>query len=198
MTEHRKPAPGELAAAVERADLPAVESLLARGADVTETISASHVPLLMHAVGGPDRTIAEKLVKAGAPLDARDDNGFTALLQAVVTGNMSMVAFLVAAGANLDEVNPRSGYTALMWAVQMNRRDMISCLLDAGAGLEATSTAGKTVYDLAEKKPEIAALLDGLPEKRAKAKAAAEEAARHQVSVAQQKALRKSTPKFKL
>ncbi len=53
----------------------------------------------------------------GADIHVRDENGWTALMKATVSGHLDAVRFLVDRGADVNARN-ESGDTALTWAVE--------------------------------------------------------------------------------
>jgi ankyrin repeat protein len=91
--------------------------------------------------------------RSGAPLDALDRHGQTALMLAAQHGHADAVAALIAAGADLD-VTAKYGLSALMLAVIAGHQECARLLARAGAnrslvGTGAASFLGKTAYDLA-------------------------------------------------
>jgi ankyrin repeat protein len=96
----------------------------------------------------------ERLVAAGADIDARDEHGHTALMQAAVHGHAQVVEWLVRHGAELDHT-AKYGLSALMLAVVNGHVAIVQILVRAGAklGLKGTGApgfAGKTALDLAQ------------------------------------------------
>jgi uncharacterized protein len=95
----------------------------------------------------------ERLLAAGADINARDPHGQTALMLAALEGHERAVAFLAQRGADL---NHTAKYTlsALMLAVIRGHRWVAQALVNAGAdltikGSSAPGFAGKTALDLA-------------------------------------------------
>lgn len=74
------------------------------------------------------------LVKHGAPLNARDMNGETALLHAVYFGSEHNAAILIAHGADMN-ISDRGGCTPLYWCIFNGRIRTLQLLLLAGASL---------------------------------------------------------------
>ena len=110
-------------------------------------------PVLERAVtSGEIATVSERL-SSGAPPDARDRHGQTALMLAAHRGHAAVVATLIDAGADLD-VTAKYGLSALMLAVVGGHVECARLLARAGAkrtlvGTGAPGFAGKTAYDLA-------------------------------------------------
>jgi ankyrin repeat protein len=78
-----------------------VRLLLDRGADVA-VVSKNRMEVMpLHsAVAGGHRSVAEALLEAGAPVDARSHGGFTPLLEAAENGDQAIVELLLARGAD--------------------------------------------------------------------------------------------------
>lgn len=79
----------------------AVRLLLARGADVAQVArNPMRVQPLHAAVGGRSAEAVRMLVDAGAPIDGRQQKGFTPLHAAVHQGNVELTTYLLAHGAD--------------------------------------------------------------------------------------------------
>jgi uncharacterized protein len=95
----------------------------------------------------------ERLLTAGADIDARDRYGQTALMLAASQGSAFVVGWLIENGAALDHT-AKYGLSALMLAVIRGHVDVVWRLVNAGAnislqGAGASGFAGKTALDLA-------------------------------------------------
>jgi ankyrin repeat protein len=112
----------------------------------------------------------ERMLDAGFDVDARDDHGQTALMNAARHGRTRVVRLLVDRGGGLN-YTAKYGLTALMLAVVAGHADVVRILVEAGADLEARGTgapgfAGRTALDLAEaigSQPVVQALRQGRP-----------------------------------
>jgi ankyrin repeat protein len=78
-----------------------IAALLAAGAD-PNSVEMGDVPLLVYVAQKCPRPVVEALVKAGARLDARSPQGFTALSMALIVGNVDAAEALVDQGARLS------------------------------------------------------------------------------------------------
>ena len=85
------------------------------------------------------------LIKSGANVNAKTDNGETALMWAVRHRNAEVVKALIEAGADINAKNNK-GATALMLALILNRSPAktVQILIDSGADIFAKDNAGKT------------------------------------------------------
>jgi ankyrin repeat protein len=100
-----------------------------------------------------DTALLQRLLEAGADVDARDRYGQTGLMLAAVAGRADVVRLLIRHGANLDHT-AKYGLTAVMLAVVNGHAEVVRLLADAGASLDqvgsgAPGFAGKTALDLA-------------------------------------------------
>jgi ankyrin repeat protein len=165
-----------LATAAQRGDLEFLKAILNKGANVNSTDgrgwtplqwAASHrqkeavkllkehgatMTLPLAAMFGDTEEI-QRLVESGADLNARDEQGATALMRAAGNASLDVVKLLLEKGA---EVNATSKYgrTALLSAVGLgaNRRpptkevpDLVRALVDKGADVKAKTQDGETV-----------------------------------------------------
>ena len=85
---------------------------------------------------------ASILLQAGADVDARDENGVTALMRAY---SPRMVKLLLAHGAKVD-LRAEDGSTALMYDAISFRAGQLKALLAAGADVNARDNSGKTAF----------------------------------------------------
>ncbi|XP_068085978.1 ankyrin repeat and SAM domain-containing protein 3-like isoform X2 [Anabrus simplex] len=85
-----------------------------------------------------------------AHVDARDDNGWTALFHAVDMEQEQSMQWLITYGANVNAMEPSTGRTILMLAAKSARISVIERLLRHGADPYATSWYEETALSIAE------------------------------------------------
>jgi len=142
------------------------------------TVKGTQFTPIMWAANIGATSIIQRLIQAGADVNALDSQDATALLWAIRRDRMDAVEMLLAAHAEANRVT-RSGDTALgtaakfgrgamvrllldhganpnvvtpdpplHWAVRYRHKAAIEQLLDRGADVEATDSNGQTVLDL--------------------------------------------------
>ena len=104
---------------------------------------------LMQAVDHARTEVVELLLAAKAEVDARSNSGDTALLSVAARScptaeHISIVKFLLAAGANINARRPGSfcAQTALMFASMRGCTELVDLLLQAGADVNAAPECG--------------------------------------------------------
>ncbi len=140
------PTPLSRAAAAGR--LADVRALLADGAQPNP--EGDECVALVGAARAGHLDVARTLIAAGARLNARDpcNNGWTALITAIHTHQMTMVEFLLEAGADPNMALP-SGFTALMMAAGYGEPSVVRLLLAHGADARARTRDGRTPLNAA-------------------------------------------------
>ena len=137
-----------------------VETLLDRGADISQKNHEGWTVLIFAAKGGHNDVI-ELLLEKGVVVDEKSRVGRTALTFAAAEGKTDTVEFLLAKGAVIDET-ANNGRTALTWAAQNGHTATVGFLLEKGAVPGVKSNDGYTAAAYAQNfdKPEVAALLE--------------------------------------
>lgn len=93
------------------------------------------------------------LIDGGAPVDAQDRDGRTAVMLAAVTNAARAVSRLVAGGASL-EMRDNDGDTALLLAAREGNLDAVRVLCEAGADLlKVAGGEGSRAMDAARQCP---------------------------------------------
>ena len=107
---------------------------------------------LFETAGNRDSKIAAVLIKAGASIQATDDNGWSPLLEATMYGNTPMVDYFIRAGIDVNSKS-KHGYTPLHIATRAFRGmgvEVAALLLKFGAKTDVKNDSGQTAMDLLE------------------------------------------------
>ena len=125
--------------AVRNNDLPTVEALIKRGADVNATTRYGITAMSLAATRG-NAAIMRKLLDAGADPNSATPGGETPLMTAARTGSAEAVTLLLDRRANVNAKDTVRAQTALMWAVTENHPDVVKLLAARGADVNARTT----------------------------------------------------------
>lgn len=90
------------------------------------------------------------LAKAGFDRDAKDSNGWTAMMFAAFTGQVDCLSFLVKETADL-EAKDKHGVTASMWAARFGHMDCVQLIgaeIERRALLSVIITPADTIASL--------------------------------------------------
>jgi ankyrin repeat protein len=127
--------------AAKRGDLPLVKRLLDDGADVNAKVKSMVYPCsngwtaLMYASNHSE--VVELLLQKGADINARANDGNTALKSAALEGNAEVVKLLLEKGADINSTT-QHGNTALRSAAFEGNVDVVKILLERGADANGT------------------------------------------------------------
>jgi hypothetical protein len=149
----------QLIRAVEKGDIVAVRSLLARGTDVQVRDTRGRTALMYAAANGDTVTVQALLVN-GADVNARDVLGWTALMLAAGSGDTATVQALLTHKAHVN-AKTNSGGTALMHATARGHAAVVQTLLANGAEANAKDKDEQTALLLAVQGGHIA-IVQGL------------------------------------
>ncbi|VVC27448.1 Adenine nucleotide alpha hydrolase-like domains,Ankyrin repeat-containing domain,Ankyrin repeat [Cinara cedri] len=90
----------------------------------------------------------EYLVKNGADLHAKDENGRTPLHYAVKESHTEIILFLIEKGVDVH-AKDKNGYTPLHWAARKGYAEVVETLIAKGANVNAADNNGETALYLA-------------------------------------------------
>ena len=120
-----------LADAAEKANWKRVKQLLTSKSDANQTQNDGTTALHWAAFHDSDEQ-AQRLIKVGAKVTAKNRYGVTALSLACANGNAKLVRRLLEAGADVH-VETASGETPLMTAARTGKGDVVNALVKRGA-----------------------------------------------------------------
>jgi hypothetical protein len=95
-----------------------------------------------------DVTEVKRLLKRGVDVNARQEQGATALLLAVSNGHRDVVELLVEAGVDVD-AQDGMGRSAIGFASATGQTEIVKLLIGAGADVNARDARGRTALMLA-------------------------------------------------
>ncbi|MEZ0225528.1 MAG: ankyrin repeat domain-containing protein [Alphaproteobacteria bacterium] len=103
---------------------------------------------LLRAVERGDLNTVQALVRQGAALEKRSNDGMTPLVKAAEAGENVMITTLIAAGADVDATDA-NGRTALMAAAQKGHAGTAAALIGLKASITATDNKADTALHYA-------------------------------------------------
>jgi len=98
---------------------------------------------LLSAASSGDTAAAARLLGEGADVDAKNNQGDTALLLAAKSGKIDTARLLIAKGANIEAKN-NVGETALIAACTSGHAEIAQLLVEKGAATDARDEGGAT------------------------------------------------------
>ena len=112
--------------------------------------SAPKVDDLIDAASAGDADAVQALLARGLGVNAKNDDGSTALIAASANGHRELVQALLAKGANVN-AKTTAGMNSLMWASRQGDSEVVRALLTKGADVNAKTTAGITALMVASR-----------------------------------------------
>lgn len=122
---------------------------------------------LPEAAFNDDVATVKRLVKGGVHLESVDESGQTALGNAALAGNVSLVKFLLAVGANAMHVSKKWKSGPLHLAAEAGAAEVVKVLLRAGAKPGLKDLFGQTALAIAQERKHARAIAALTPERGA-------------------------------
>lgn len=93
-----------------------------------------------------DTRAARESIRQGADINATDQEGFTPLMDAILTSDWSleMVRLLLDSGASVHVADKKQHWTPLHFASRDGKPELVRLLLQRGAPVDAVDTFGNT------------------------------------------------------
>lgn len=123
--------------------------LLSAGSDWDIGFSKGQSSALIVAADQGFDDIVKMLIVRSAPLEQKDENGYTALAKCAKNGHLTTLKILINAGAKVD-VKPE-GRSVLMHVVEKNNMLLSQLLIAAGADLDFSDSEGDTALKIARR-----------------------------------------------
>lgn len=117
-------------------DVPLLEWLAARGADLDQLTAVGRQSALHHVTTSGDVAVARKLIALGAGLDVLDGRGHTALTIAIYFRHTAIALALIEAGARFDSAGLGTE-NALQLAAESGNLAVLRSMLDHGVDPDA-------------------------------------------------------------
>ena len=125
-------------------------ALLDAGADVTlrnSNYQRTALHCICYTYGSPE--VVDLLIGAGIPVDVRDNDDETLLLNAVFWHRTAAVKSLIGQGADVNAANASSRNNAIHFAVTFDHHEIIPLLLANGAQYASIDSGGKNIAHMA-------------------------------------------------
>ena len=136
----------EMNQSVNDIDMPRIQILIERGADVNAKINDGYTSLHWASYFNAIET-ANFLIEKGADVGAKTNGGWTPLHTAASKDNIELAKLLLEAGADVEAKNVYE-VTPLHVASFHNALEIAKLLLDRGSDVEAKNNRGRTPLDM--------------------------------------------------
>jgi hypothetical protein len=93
-------------------------------------------------------TQMQEMLESGASIDAKNEDGVTALHLAARNGHLEVVKLLLAANFNIEQTDNQE-HTALLAAAHYRQPAIVRYLIEHGANVRQANTSGRTALHLA-------------------------------------------------
>jgi ankyrin repeat protein len=133
--------------AAQSGNIPGMQLLLARGANINPRRTDGITVLMMASRAGAAEIVGE-LVRRKADVNEVDNDGATPLIYAAREGQKETGQVLLTAGAQVDRAD-NHGWTPLMYAAVNGHAEMVQFMLEKKANPNARDSKGRTALALA-------------------------------------------------
>jgi ankyrin repeat protein len=120
--------------------------------------SAVQRDVLFYAAHFGETGTVKWLLEHGAPVNAKDQDGFTPLMWAAFKGDVDTVKVLLNSGADAD-LKDNKGWTATMFAASQSRTEALEALLTKKPDLNAVNQEGQNALGIARLKNQAGAVV---------------------------------------
>lgn len=143
-------------------DYAKIQELVKKGEDLNAANDSGETVLMYAIRSHCDFNLLMLLVESGADAFAVDYEGVSVFDMAITYNNLSMVAYFLEKGIDVNETQRRSGFTPLMCASCYGRNEIVKLLLQNGVDKDALDAKGLSATDFARKmnKKSILKMLD--------------------------------------
>lgn len=146
-----------LSLAIDAGRVDCVQVWVDMGLDI-ESCAGGRLPLSLAVIRG-DAGIFSIIVDKVRDINARDEDGCTAVFSAAWSGHDLMIGWLSEKGADVNLAD-NAGVTPLMAAAEAGNRNAVTTLLALEADVDRKDHKGRTARDYASDKPEIKRFID--------------------------------------
>lgn len=144
--------------AANRGDLDMVTFLLKREANPSVRTKRGATALIICSATLNNNDVINELIDYGANVNARKDDGDTALINSIIWSNKDATMLLLSKGADPNLAHHETGITALMWAAKRGDEDTVHALIKYGADIDAVAKNGiKHIVNSGETAADVAA-----------------------------------------
>lgn len=110
---------------------------------------AESVKRCVEAIRAGDLNLLKTLISQGVDIDARDNQGFTLIMDAAFYGQTRIVKYLIKLGADINAIGLEAGETALTYAARAFNWKSVEALLSAGAEVNPTNGGNNALISAA-------------------------------------------------